>query len=402
MLDSIKQFFHGKKTLILGYGREGQSSAKLLDSIGARYTVLDPVGETIAEELLENHDIILKSPGIPRLYAKMPEQYLGKVTCQADLLVWFAEMPVIGVTGTKGKSTTSSLVYEILRALGENVTLLGNIGVPPLDVLFAENTPDVIVCELSCHQLEFMRHSPDIAVLLNVFPEHLDHYRDFDAYKAAKENIFKYQKHDDVILRPYLDNYAKVKYNSCLRGEHNYNNITTALYAVREYFRKQGKSYDENTAITVAEQFTGLPHRLELFHTDGTGREFVNDSISTIPQAVIQALSAYPDTDCLILGGMERNIPYDDLYAFLKSYSALETLILVPDTGLRIAKEMPEISARTIFTKDVRHAAEKAVQYAKKRVIFSPAAASYGFFKNFEERGDFFKTTILSLLKELK
>ena len=210
--EKLHDFFAGKNVLILGFGREGRSTLSLLKKSGCNITIADRNDVSCLEtdgieviygenylDCLDRFDIIMKAPGVV-LLDKVSDSVKAKITSQTDLLLRFCENTVIGITGTKGKSTTSSLIYHILRSCGKDALLIGNIGVPPLDCIpdLAPNT--VIVCEMSCHQLEYVQASPDIAVYLNLFEEHLDHYTGFDAYRAAKENIYRYQKKQDRLI----------------------------------------------------------------------------------------------------------------------------------------------------------------------------------------------------------
>jgi UDP-N-acetylmuramoylalanine--D-glutamate ligase len=252
---------------------------------------------------------------------------------------------------------------------------------------------------MSCHQLEFVQASPDIAVFLNLYEEHLDHYNSFADYRAAKENIFRFQRPDDVLIRGEdedLPQYralltpAKIK----LPGEHNLNNIAVAL-KVCELF-----NCDEKTAITAAENFPGLPHRLE-FAGEINGVEFINDSISTIPRAAILAVEAFPGTDTLIIGGMDRGIDYTELTNFLQNLDKSEkcdimNMIVLPDSGYKVADSIKTGNINIERAKDMEEAVTIAVRVTKRRCILSPAAASYNVYKNFEERGEHFKQLVVA------
>jgi len=386
MLDRLRDFFRGKKTLILGYGLEGQSTERLLKTLdcAAKTDIADmKFGADYLNALDGDYDIIMKSPGIALFdnYRHIAE----KITSQTDLFLRFRDNITVGVTGTKGKSTTSSLIYHILTVCGFKARLIGNIGVPPLDIVGEMTDEEIIVMELSCHQLEYVKASPNIAVLLNIFEEHLDHYVDFEHYKAAKENIYKY-KHDLLIrgddndlprYRAMIDaNAAK------LRGEHNYNNMAVAVKAA-VYLGCGGAS-----AVKAAESFTGLEHRLELFKEAG-GVKWVNDSISTVPQAAIAALEAFRETDTLIIGGMDRGIDYTPLIEFLNVRDI--NVIALPDSGHKIAESL---TVPVYKAADMEDAVNCAKKITRKCCILSPAAASYGFYKNFEERGAHFKSLV--------
>ncbi len=431
----LKPFFEGRRAVILGFGREGRVWLDILTKLGccAEIAIAD-MNEVKAEgvtllcgedylDRAKEYDVILQSPGVI-IKDKLTAEEKAKILTQTELLLRLKPCRVIGVTGTKGKSTTSSLIHHFLRANGIPTMLIGNIGVPPLE-RFEEMTEDTVaVCELSCHQLEFAKHSPDIAVLLNVFPEHLDHYTGFDAYKGAKENIYLHQQAGDTAIinadiAP-LKTAAELMTASfggdgdictdggdirlCgrvisaemiqtkLLGKHNIYNIAVALAAAE----KAGADIDR--CLAALPDFNGLEHRLERFATIG-GVEYINDSICTIPEAAIAAVEAVGGCDVLIIGGMDRKIPYDKLIDFLNT-GAVKNVILLPDSGWKIAKELDTDRIGVVKAIDMADAVKLAHGRAKSRVVLSPAAASYGFYKNFEERGKHFKELVNGLEDE--
>jgi UDP-N-acetylmuramoylalanine--D-glutamate ligase len=406
MLDKLYDFFANKKVLLLGYGLEGQSSARLLQKLNCAESVTVKEQHRHTDELPSEYDVIIKSPGIP-LFEHMNNKD-PRITGQADLFLRFCENPVIGITGTKGKSTTSSLVRHILSGCGMKSRLIGNIGVPAFDVA-GELTPDeIVVFELSCHQLEYTRASPKIAVFLNLFEDHLDHYRDFAHYRAAKENIFRFQRDGDLLIRGNAEPAlvcppaSKVVFpdksridadKARLRGAHNLHNMAVAVKAAQCLcsqlrLRRGGNLPTEEQLIQAAYSFGGLEHRLELF-AEADGVKWVNDSISTIPEAVIAAVEAFPETDTLIIGGMDRGIDYSALIAFLRTWNG--NIIALPDSGHKITDGLPAYRAG-----DMTDAVEHARKVTRQCCVLSPAAASYGFYKNFEERGRHFKELVLT------
>lgn len=212
MKEKLRNFFEGKKVLILGFGREGHSTLDLIKEFDCKIGISDRnlsvtpeleqydlfSGENYLDAISE-YDIVMKTPGIA-LLDKLPDKDKQKITGQTDLLLRFCENKIIGVTGTKGKSTTSSLIHHILEYCEKSSVLIGNIGIPPLTITDHIESDTIIVCEMSCHQLEYVKASPDIAILLNVYEEHLDHYVDFNAYRRAKENIYRFQSCDDILI----------------------------------------------------------------------------------------------------------------------------------------------------------------------------------------------------------
>ena len=210
-INELRPLFEGKRCAILGYGREGRVWLSLLNRLGccSEIAVADMKPQDIpgvtgiyGEDCLDRakgYDLLLQSPGVI-IKDKLTDEEKSRILTQTEVLLRLRPCKIIGITGTKGKSTTSSLTYHFLSACGFKTMLIGNIGVPPLE-RFEEMTPDAVaVCEMSCHQLEFVHHSPEIAVLLNIFPEHLDHYVSLEAYAEAKRNIYKFQQAGDVSI----------------------------------------------------------------------------------------------------------------------------------------------------------------------------------------------------------
>ena len=450
-INELRPFFEGKRCAILGYGREGRVWLSLLQRLGccAEIAVADINPQDIpnvtgiyGEDYLDRakgYDLLLQSPGVI-IKDKLTDEEKSRILTQTEVLLRLRPCKIIGITGTKGKSTTSSLIHHFLTACGLSSMLIGNIGVPPLERIEEMTADTIAVCELSCHQLEFVHHSPEISVLLNIFPEHLDHYVSLEAYAEAKRNIYKFQQTGDVSIlnidiipddvctntecsnapecsnsgfrksrlitigceRPamaFSENGAiflpdrEIPANEILtqlRGKHNVYNITAALMAAHS------AGADIDRCLDSLKDFKGLEHRLEYVDTIN-GVEYINDSICTIPEAAIAAVKAFPNgADCVILGGMERNIPYDKLADFLNT-GYVKNVILLPDSGYRIGDMITSPSVSKFRVKDLPEAVRTAYTVAKRRVILCPAAASYGFYKNFEERGRHYKQLVSDL-----
>lgn len=433
-IDKLKPILENKRVVILGFGREGKVWLDILRRLDCCREIavadmnpleleddrLTPIsGEHYLEECSE-YDIILQSPGVI-VKNRLSAEAKAKIFTQTEALLRLKPCKIIGVTGTKGKSTTSSLIYHFLKANGVRSMLIGNIGVPPLQRLEDMTPETVAVCEMSCHQLEFVQHSPDIAVLLNIFPEHLDHYVNFDAYANAKRNIARFQEAENCVfanieLLP-VDSAGSVyscafgkeadvwtdggsiylfgerippeKINTKLCGKHNLYNIAAALAAAVK------ASCDPQKCLDSLPDFNGLEHRLERVAMIN-GVEYINDSISTVPEAAIAAVNAFDGADCLILGGMDRGISYKVLGEFLNT-GVVENVILLPDSGKRIGKLITSREVNVIHVGNMEKAVALASKLASKRVILSPASASYGFYRNFEERGRHFKKLVLEL-----
>ena len=441
MIQDLINYFKDKKILILGFGREGQSTYKLIreylpdqeiyiadlkENFEQGYDFLTEEnhakyisGEKYLENL-EDYDIIMKSPGIS--FVGIDTVKLdGKIKSQLELLLEFFDIYTIGITGTKGKSTTSSLIYKVLKDQGVDTMLLGNIGVPVFDFIDDIKENSKIVLEMSSHQLEFMKNSPNIAILTNIFPEHLDHYDSFEQYAEAKCNIFRYQKENDYfiynidnensvifvkdvkskVFKASMENneadiymqdgkiyfkgkqvYSKDEPRKII-GDYNLNNIMYVLVV------SQILGLDLTKTIKSISEFETLPHRLEFV---GTYNEisYYDNSIATIPNATIEAVKALEKVDTLILGGMDRGIDYKVLIDFLNT-GVVRNIICMPTTGHEIAEKL--VNQNTYNVENLYDAVKIAKEVTKKDGIclLSPAAASYGFFKNFEERGDMFQ-----------
>ncbi len=457
----ITDLFSDKKVLILGYGREGRATYSLLRrNLPEQKLFLADQNENLATDpalagdpdleliLGENYlkrcnefDYIVKSPGIAAV--TLPANLdTSKLTSQTQLFLQQYRNQVIGVTGTKGKSTTSSLIYHILRSAGKDTVLVGNIGIPPFEKIDAISEHTHIVMELSSHQLEHVTVSPHIAIILNIFQEHLDHYHSYADYQKAKLKNTLFQDSKDYFIycneNQTLADFAKVKAvkkytqkflpfqidyfqgqgihllgsriflqltknqelicdfsaGNPLLGEHNVLNIMAAAAACR----LSGLAAPEiSQGLTT---FKGLSHRLE-FVAEKNGVRYYNDSISTIPQATIAAVKALQKVGTLILGGFDRGIDYSDLVSFLGENS-IPNLIFVGEAGKRLMKNLETASIERTnwyFAEDYRQVVDYAAGQTPKGSVclLSPAAASFDQFKNFEERGRYFKELVNAL-----
>lgn len=420
MKQEIINFLIGKKILILGYGREGKSA---LDFIHANLPEADVVVADQNPIELENTkvisgpdyldacadcDIIIKSPGVIIKDFISAEQK-QKITSITDLFLRFCPNPVVGITGTKGKSTTSSLIDFVLQKCGRNSILVGNIGKPCFDIIDDIRVDTTIVFELSCHQLEFISASPHIAILLNLYEEHLDHYLSAEDYYSAKKNIFKHQNVDDYLI--YGDiwehtsaeeiEHAPAGTKIDLSGQSPVNPSEIRTHLLGEHFKKDiiavyyacaALGLEKNEILNAVAKFRGLPHRLEFVGTH-KNINFYNDSIATAQEAVISAIKAVKNVDTIILGGMDRGLDYRPLVDFLRS-SSVRNVLLLPNTAQsfeRIFNEAP-YSQKLIYCENLEAAVVTAYHVTAEgfSCLLSPAAASYGFYKNFEERGKHF------------
>ena len=435
-MSGIIDYIKDKKVLILGFGREGKSTYNYIRKHlpEKELTVGDmnkpqiddgKVNLIYGDDYLKHlgeFDIVFKSPGIAFLEDDMyPET--TEITCQTDMFLRFCKPTVVGITGSKGKTTTSTLIYEILRAGGVNTCLIGNIGVPVFEK--ADESEDLVaVIEMSSHQLEFTTASPHVAVLVNIYQEHLDHYKTgFEGYVNAKLNIARYQKPGDtVIYNPEQDLTGVVDWDKIivdgnekpvtftdakndgfvnelwkstehLKGEHNRQDIAYALAAARVF------GVSDDAARQAIKGFGGIEHRME-YVGDFGGVKYYNDSIATIPTAVMGAVNALGNVDTLLFGGLDRGIDYKDFIDFLNT-SDVNNLVGLPETGHNIIAELKKIGCnKNMFcAEDMADAVSICNECTEKGMscLFSPAAASYNFYKNFEEKGKHFKKLVNEL-----
>lgn len=450
MIEEIRRKLENKKTAILGFGREGRSSYRFIRSLfpSSKITIADQNEDlrhdpafsddpnidfhTGAGYLDNLHDfgLILKTPGIPlRDISSVISP--DKITSQTGLFLSAFSKQIIGVTGTKGKSTTSTLIDHILKYAEKDSLLMGNMGRPALDFA-GETTPGTtVVYEMSSHQLEHTDTSPHIAVLLNLYQEHLDAYDSFLDYQMAKWNIAKFQKSEDFFIYNADDELtAKLlkdfpPSSSCfgfsmekevergcfirdekvifrdggrdeiifdltkkrkLPGDHNIRNIMAAASVCRIL------GIDPVITAEAIAGFRGLEHRLEDCGIHN-GIHFYNDSIATIPEACIAAVKALEKVDILILGGFDRGIDYSGLASFLES-SGICHLIMTGDAGKRIKDLLKQKKDQHIYLSEHFDDFTEVLKKVGKPgmvCLLSPAAASYDEFANFEMRGKRFK-----------
>jgi len=426
--------FKDKKILIVGKGIEGNAAFKYLKK-HLRNSIIDIVDQKDGINYLDkqkNYDIAVKSPGVK------PELITILYTTATNIFLANAKGKVIGITGTKGKSTTATLIFKMLKKQGLDVYLGGNIGQSPLNFVDTLNDQSWTVLEMSSYQLQDAKNSPHIAVLLMIVPEHLDYHRSLEKYVDAKRNILRFQTPKDfaVINRDYpVSNESDIltpgkifhvsreretaedgsfvrdgkvwlriaggevdvidTKDILLPGKHNLENVCAAVIAAT----LAGVSILNIQHVLKA--FKGLEHRLEFVAEIGDIR-FFNDSLATLPQATIEALKTLKDTETLITGGFDRGLDYKDL-AKAVIQSGVKTLILFPTTGEKIWKEICEETNNPAEKFDVT-TMEQAVKIAfaettpGKICLMSPASASFNLFKNYKDRGEQFKKQV-SLLQ---
>ena len=450
MVEGLIEFLKDKNIIILGFGMEGETTYNFIRNHlpNQKLTIAD-MNEVIIEDYpyleedknttlilgknyldnLDKYDVIIKTPGLSLKDIDI-STFKDKITSQLELVMEYLNVYSIGITGTKGKSTTSTLMYQVIKDQGKDVMLLGNIGEPIFNRIDQMNEDTILVLEMSSHGLEFVKRSPNISILLNAFEEHLDHYVSLEKYIEAKFNIAKYQKDTDTFIynfdnklmneigykhrendiavsileEPNTKNKVFLKEDDIylnnellfnknlemnLKGMHNINNIMFVITAAKIL------NLDIEKALETVSKFEPLEHRMEFVATIN-GVSYYNDSIATIPEATMNGVNAIKNINTLIVGGKDRGVNLQELIEFLGN-SDIENIICLHTTGEYIYNKL-EKSDKNLFKVNNM---ESAVKIAKKvtksgtNCLLSPAAASYGFFKNFKERGEIFKKCVM-------
>lgn len=445
--------FNSKNVLLLGYGKEGTSTHEFLlkQYPGVIISVADqenvtpiqPVknlhtGKNYLSALLQ-YEIVIKSPGISYSHTEIKEYLVKGGTITSHINVFFNHCigQTIGITGSKGKSTTSALIAQILKEKYQDVRLGGNIGTPALTLLENSTPETIFVLELSSQQLERSIKSPHCAVLLDIFPGHLDHHDSYADYVKAKVEIIARQSPKDfVVYNPsnsqLTDYLVKAKARKVTFSLESYPDLNAYVENDRIKTLYQSKSVEimgvqeipligkgnlENTVVAsligimyevpaesikkAVTSFKSLPHRLE-FVKKVNGVSYYNDSLASIPEAVIHAINAIgPTLETLIVGGFDRAADYSELGKKIAE-SSVKHLILFPETGEKIWTEVQKNLVRKITVVSVRSMTE-AVQKARELTsegsacALSPASPSFGLFKNYKDRGDQFKKCVEEL-----
>ena len=426
------------KVAIAGYGVEGESNYRYWTELGHDVTIVDeaekparPIPKDATTILgprkfreLQDFDLVVRTAGLPPHFIVTE----GQVWSSTNEFFKQCPAPIIGVTGTKGKGTTSSLIASILRAAGHTVHLVGNIGQPPLDVL-ADITPDdIVVFELSSFQLWDLERSPHVAVVLMIEPDHLNVHADFKDYIRAKSNIRRYQTADDVCFyHPTNPNSAKIATSSvlgdhirygvressgvyiedgmfCVDGEticatselrlpgaHNLENACAAISTARVF------TLDNHAIAKGLRAFEGLPHRLKFIREVG-GVKYYDDSIATTPGSAIAAIRSFDAPTTIILGGSQKGSIYGTIVQECKSHDV--QVVAIGETGAGIADLCREMGVEVVepgggMTQivDACHRVAKPGSV----VILSPASASFDMFKSYADRGDQFVAAVTQL-----
>lgn len=456
-LEEFKSYIYNRKVAIIGLGVSNIPLLKFLYDLGAIITVFDNrTVEKMPEEILHilstcnidkafgpgnlnnltGFEIIFRSPScLPTTKELLEEEKRGAIiTTEVEMLMKICPGKIIGVTGSDGKTTTTSLIYEILKQKGYNCYIGGNIGTPLFTKVEEMKPDDIIILELSSFQLMGMAVSPDIAVITNITPNHLNIHSSYEEYIDSKKNIYKYQNENGILILNFdneitrqcgLEAKGKVEFFSrrnkldngfivdegviklcedkirrhilntravMLKGDHNYENICAALLATRTLV-------DIDSAIETIKNFPGVPHRLELIRRVN-GVRWYNDSIGTSPIRTIAGLNSFQEEIILIAGGYDKKLDYTPIgRPILNKTKGVIVLGQTADKIIDAIEKESKIRNKTVDIykcKTLEQCIEIAKDIAKpgQIVLFSPASASFDMFKNFEERGEKFKELV--------
>ena len=459
-LKAFENNIKGKRVAVIGLGVSNTPLIDYLYNLMAKVTVfderdLDKLDENIVKKIneynfelvtgknalhfLRGFNVIFRSPScLPTTLQLQSEQKRGAiVTSEIEMLMNTCPCKIIGVTGSDGKTTTTTLIYEILKEGGYNCHLGGNIGTPLFTEVKNFKEDDIVVLELSSFQLMGMEISPDISVITNISPNHLDKHSSYEEYIEAKKNIFEFQDSDGKVVLNYDNEItnklskeaeSKVEFFSSkeklndgviyddetikickdgvrrhvlstkdihLRGVHNYENICAAIAATSDLV-------DVDTQVKAIKKFTGVEHRLE-FVRELDGVKWYNDSIGTSPSRTIAGLNSFDEKIVLIAGGYDKNLDYEPMAKPI--LEKVSKLVLMGKTAKKIYDAITKEIAGTdiVFPMYKCSSLEEAVTRARKIatsgeiVLFSPASASFDMFKNFAERGEIFKEYVNNL-----
>lgn len=443
--------FANKKVLVLGLAKSGESAARLLDKLGAIVTVNDgkpfeenPAAQSLLEEgikvvtgghplelLDEDFEWMVKNPGIPYnnpMVMRTLEKQIPVIT-EVELAYLISDAPIIGITGSNGKTTTTTMIAEVLTAGGQNGLLSGNIGFPASQVAQDAGKTDTLVMELSSFQLMGIEaFHPEIAVITNLMPTHLDYHGSFEEYVAAKWNIQKNMTASDYVVLNFNQDLAKelakktaarvIPFSTqekvdgayldgdvlTFRGEaimtaselgvpgsHNVENALATIAVAKL------RGIDNQVIKETLAHFGGVKHRLQ-YVGEINQVKFYNDSKSTNILATQKALSGFDNSKIiLIAGGLDRGNEFDELVPDIKG---LKKMVILGESAARVKRAADQAEVSYLDASDVRDATRKAFSVAEPGdvVLLSPANASWDMYKNFEVRGDEF----LAVFKELK
>ena len=459
-LEEFNNYVTGKNIAIIGLGVSNIPLLEYFYNLDCKISVFDNrEKEEISQEVLEQiekysveyyggknnlenlkgYNIIFRSPSVMpyRKELKEEEERGAIITSEIEMVLKLTPSKVIGITGTEGKTTTTSIIYEIIKKAGYNCYLGGNIGKPIFTKVKDMKPEDVIILEMSSFQLTSMNVSPEISVVTNIFPDHLNIHSSYEEYREEKKNIFKHQSENGLVVLNYDNEFTRefakqangkiiffsskeklqdgyiydnsdgiIKYcedgvrrhiikkdEIKLRGIHNYENICAALAATSPLV-------DIDTQIEAVKNFIGVEHRLE-FVRELNGVKWYNDSIGTSPASTIAGLNAFDEEIILLAGGSDKGLDYKEVGEAIAN--KVKTLILTGPTSAKIEEACKNANngenVEICYAKNLENAVNIAKQKSKpgQIVLLSPASASFDAFKNFEDRGNKFKQYVNNL-----
>jgi UDP-N-acetylmuramoylalanine--D-glutamate ligase len=453
----------GKNITILGFGLEGAAAAEFLIDRGAKITIFEQKGQTnldegytnTVERLLEKGvqfhfgatesseavpmDFLVRSPGVPLSHPLVKTAQNKGVPITSGTALFFEECPapIIGVTGTKGKGTTSSLIYTMLREAGRKARLVGNIGEPALKILSEVTADEVIVYELSSFQLLEVSKSPHLAIVLMVTQDHLDFHGSVSEYAKAKANIVRYQTEGDMVVanidydgsRRIAESSSAKKFwvsrrrsvaegcfiedgmivvardgtreviastqSVALPGAHNLENVCAAVMA--------GLLFELPVEVirTALQEFRGLPHRLQLVGEKNAVR-YYDDSISTTPESTIAAIESFDAPKILILGGSSKGADFAELAKNIVNSNSILAIIGIGEEWPRIREELRKQEVKIRFIEGcstMKEIVATAREIARPGdvILLSPGCASFGMFESYKDRGEQFVKAVSNL-----
>jgi UDP-N-acetylmuramoyl-L-alanine---L-glutamate ligase len=382
-------FFVKKKIKYKSLGVADVSSFKKNDP-KIKHHLTDDIKQYFGKEYLSSiskYDVILKSPGIPLHSLPVGEKQI--VTSQTDIFLSSCKTKIIGITGTKGKSTTCMLLNNTLKKAGRSVDLIGNIGRPVFSYLAEDKKNDYFIYELSSFQLQTISKGPKIAVFLNIFKDHLDKHKDFEDYLSSKEKITMLQDEKDFFVYNEDDGYVKEIAKKTKANKIPFSITESPILKVLEILKIDKKYFFEAQA-----EFSGLPHRKEYLGKH-RGIHFYNDSAATIPEATIKAIFEIKNIQTIIVGGSSKGADFSLLVEKIKK-SKIQNIVVFKDTCKDFQEKIKLTGKIIYFVANMEEAVACCFRNTDPGMVclLSPGFASFNMFKNYKERGDQFRKFI--------
>ena len=399
-----------RRVAILGFGREGRALLRYLrrKNQSDEIVVLDRKLDPDYLKGLEKFDLIYRSPGIPYNRPEIQRAVKNGVKLSSATALFFerAKGKIIGVTGTKGKGTTSTLIYKILKAAGKDAYLAGNIGKPAITIINKLKNSSITVLELSSFQLQDLKRSPHIAAVLGLFPDHMDAHKNFKEYFKAKANITRFQNKKDKVFYTAGNGHAeaiakrsrgaRVKVDTRgidpssikIAGPHNLKNAAMAAAVARSL------GVPEKIISKTLRNYRGLPYRLQ-YLTTIKGARIYNDSASTNPMTTAAAIRAFSEPKVLIVGGRDKNLDYAPVAKALRK-SDTKSVVLYGECREKIRRAIKGAAPLKMVSGNLETAFKIALSAAKPNsvIVFSPGATSFDMFKDYSDRGERFTAIV--------